>query len=126
MRLIFPLVLSLSLMVCTVKGQEPNGQVYGFVSFSTDRVEVHEDSGNAVTTVQLPLIREVGTTGIILATVEVWRMKLVSMYNLVSNAIVDRWFSKNFISRYFESSPFVNQNMSLHRSLHEYCNVMLQ
>ena len=54
-----------------VSAQEPNGQVYGFVSFSTQRVEVEEDSGNAVTTVQLPLIREVGTTGTILATVEV-------------------------------------------------------
>ena len=71
MRLPFSLVLSLSFMVCTVNGQEPNGQVYGFVSFSTDRVEVHEDSGNEVTTVQLPLIREVGATGTVLATVEV-------------------------------------------------------
>ena len=52
-------------------GQEENGQVHGFVSFSTARVEVQEDSGNAVTTVQLPMIREVGTTGTILATVQV-------------------------------------------------------
>lgn len=51
--------------------QEHNGQLHGFVSFSTDRVEVQEDSGNVVTTVQLPMIREVGTTGTIIATVQV-------------------------------------------------------
>ena len=58
-----------------VRGQQVNGQVngqvHGFVSFSTQRVEVQEDSGNAVTTVQLPMVREVGTTGTILATVQV-------------------------------------------------------
>ena len=48
-----------------------DGQTYGFVSFSTESVEVQEDSGNTVTTVQLPMVREVGTTGTILATVEV-------------------------------------------------------
>lgn len=53
------------------RAQDVNGQVYGFVSFSTDRVEVREDSGNAVTTVQLPLVRELGTTGTVLATVQV-------------------------------------------------------
>ena len=52
-------------------GQQPDGTVYGFVSFSTTRVEVQEDSGNLFTTVQLPLVREVGTTGPIIATVEV-------------------------------------------------------
>lgn len=34
-------------------------------------MEVQEDSGNVVTTVQLPMIREVGTTGTIIATVQV-------------------------------------------------------
>lgn len=53
------------------RAQEDNGQVNGFVSFSTDRVEVQEDSGNTVTTVQLPMVREVGTTGTIIATVQV-------------------------------------------------------
>lgn len=55
------------------RAQEDNGQVNGFVSFSTDRVEVQEDSGNTVTTVQLPMVREVGTTGTIIATVQVRR-----------------------------------------------------
>ena len=71
MQLVFPLVLLLPFLLSTADGQTPDGQVYGFVSFSTERVEVHEDSGNTVTTVQLPLIREVGSTGTILATVEV-------------------------------------------------------
>ena len=70
MRLL--LLLVLSLLLCGVaRCQEPNGQVHGFVSFSTTRVEVQEDSGNPVTTIQLPLVREVGSTGTILATVEV-------------------------------------------------------
>ena len=71
MRLVFPLFLLLPFYVSTVNGQTPDGQVYGFVSFSTERVEVDEDSGNTVTTVQLPLVREVGTTGTILATIGV-------------------------------------------------------
>ena len=70
LRFLFPLVL-LVLGGRIARGQAPNGQVHGFVSFSTGRVEVQEDSGNAVTTVQLPLIREVGSTGTVLATVEV-------------------------------------------------------
>ena len=41
------------------------------MSFSTARLEAEEDSGNTVTTVSLPLVREVGTTGTVLATVEV-------------------------------------------------------
>ena len=64
-------LLLLAITAGVVHSQEADGQLYGFVSFSTQRVEVHEDSGNTVTTVQLPLIREVGTRGTIIATVQV-------------------------------------------------------
>lgn len=64
-------ILLILLWASLAFGQETDGTVYGFVSFSTSRVEVQEDSGNFVTTAQLPLVREVGSTGQILATVQV-------------------------------------------------------
>ena len=73
--------LLLAFSVSFACGQEENGQIYGFVSFSEARVEVQEDSGNAVTTVQLPMVREVGSTGTILATVQV---RLCILYDMMS------------------------------------------
>lgn len=43
----------------------------GFISFSVTQLVVDENTGASFTTVQLPLIREVGTTGTVLATVDV-------------------------------------------------------
>ena len=51
--------------------QSPNGQVNGFISFSVTQLVVDENAGASFTTVQLPLIREVGTSGTVLATVDV-------------------------------------------------------
>ena len=81
------------------RAQEVNGQVYGFVSFSTERVEAREDSGNAVTTVQLPLVRELGTTGTVLATVQVSAQTMCS----ILTGSTDRLYVRSYIELHVES-----------------------
>ena len=51
--------------------QSPNGQESGFISFAITRLVVDENVGVSFTTVQIPLVREVGSSGIVLATVDV-------------------------------------------------------
>jgi len=67
----FLLLLLSALLPEQGSAQSPNGQVNGFISFSVTQLVVDENTGASFTTVQLPLIREVGTSGTVLATVDV-------------------------------------------------------
>ena len=67
---IAPLFLILLLFNCTPVLSQ-NGSVNGFISFAATQVVVDENTGVSFTTVQLPLVREVGSSGNVFATVDV-------------------------------------------------------
>ena len=75
-----PLLCQLSIIVSLllfhlggpVLAQSPEGQTHGFVSFAVSRLEVEEDgSDSEFTTALIPFLREVGTTGVVFATMTV-------------------------------------------------------
>lgn len=75
-------------------------------------MEVQEDSGNVVTTVQLPMIREVGTTGTIIATVQ------------VRTGCVYSTHERRYASELVHSTVLLVLLVLLHKhvlSNHEYC-----
>ena len=55
------------------QGQNANGEVFGFVSFAVSELTVEEGAPGATgtTIVRIPLVREVGSSGVVLATIEV-------------------------------------------------------
>ena len=65
-----PLFLLLLLLNCTPVLSQ-NGSVNGFISFAVTQVVVDENTGGLFTTVRLPLVREVGSSGNVIATVTV-------------------------------------------------------
>ena len=65
-----PLFLLLLLFNCTPVLSQ-NGSVNGFISFAVTQVVVDENTGGLFTTVRLPLVREVGSSGNVIATVTV-------------------------------------------------------
>ena len=64
---IAPLFLLL-LFNCTLVLSQ-NGSVNGFISFAATQMVVDENTGMSFTTVRLPLVREVGSSGNVFATV---------------------------------------------------------
>ena len=70
MAQIAPLFLLLLLFNCTPVLSQ-NGSVNGFISFAATQVVVDENTGVSFTTVRLPLVREVGSSGNVFATVDV-------------------------------------------------------
>ncbi len=55
--------------------QSDDGQVHGFISFSLPELTVSEETSEQTVTVEVPLVRQVGTTGRVLATVAVSRIE---------------------------------------------------
>ncbi len=65
--------LLLFLFLPSSLAQADDGQVYGFISFAVPMLTTSEENAadSEFTTVLVPLVREVGTTGQVLVTVEV-------------------------------------------------------
>lgn len=61
----------LSLLLPRALAQEDNGQVHGFISFALPVLVVSEELSEETTSVLVPLAREVGDTGRVLAAIEV-------------------------------------------------------
>ena len=70
-RLWTPIVILLLMVVSHVQSQEPDGQTHGFISFAVPRLVVEEEDGSQFTNVLVPLVRQIGSEGTVLATVGV-------------------------------------------------------